>query len=105
MMKSQTSRFQRFEDFYPYYLQAHENPTCRRLHVLGLGVAIAAVGYAIVTQTWWALAIAPGFGYPCAWLGHAYFGKNVPATFGYPLYSFKAGILMYRDMLKGDVPF
>ncbi|MFO8040330.1 MAG: DUF962 domain-containing protein [Sodalinema sp.] len=100
-----TQKFNSFDAFYPYYLEAHENPICRRLHVLGLVVAIGAILYAVITQTWWALAIAPGFGYPCAWLSHGIFGKNVPATFGHPFYSFKGGILMYRDMLTGKVPF
>ncbi|MBP0000400.1 MAG: DUF962 domain-containing protein [Cyanobacteria bacterium SID2] len=104
-METPSPKIRSFEAFYPYYLQAHENPICRRLHVLGLIVAIVAVVYAVIAQNWWAFAIAPGFGYPCAWLGHAWFGKNVPATFGYPLYSFKAGIFMYRDMLIGKVPF
>mgnify|MGYP002038031898 FL=1 len=29
------SDFQSFAEFYPYYLQEHGNPTCRRLHVVG----------------------------------------------------------------------
>ena len=29
------SDFRSFAEFYPYYLQEHGNPTCRRLHFVG----------------------------------------------------------------------
>lgn len=35
MTETNSERFQSFEEFWPYYLSEHRNPTSRRLHFLG----------------------------------------------------------------------
>jgi hypothetical protein len=48
---------------------------------------------------------ALGCGYGCAWIGHAFFERNRPATFRHPLYSFAGDWVMFRDVLSGRIPF
>ncbi len=105
-MGTQTAeRFTRFADFYPFYLQEHRNPTCRRLHFAGSLIVLAVLGYALISQQWLWLLAAPLAGYGFAWVGHFVFEKNRPATFQYPLYSLLGDWVMFRDMLTGRIPF
>jgi hypothetical protein len=100
-----SDRFTRFADFYPYYLQEHSNPTCRRLHYAGSLLVLGILAYALTTQQWlWLLAI-PFAGYGFAWVGHFVFEKNRPATFQYPLYSFMGDWVMLKDAFSGRIKF
>ncbi|MEL6949634.1 MAG: DUF962 domain-containing protein [Pseudomonadota bacterium] len=98
-----TQRFERFGDFYPYYLEEHADPRCRVMHFVGstgvIGVVIAAI---VTANAWWLLAM-PLVGYGFAWLGHYVFEKNKPATFQYPLYSLAGDWVMYADILRGRI--
>ena len=68
---AQGERFQSFEAFYPHYIHEHSNRTCRRIHVVGSGLVLAALVAAIVTlNPWWLLAM-PVVGYGFAWAGHS----------------------------------
>ncbi|MCS7074970.1 MAG: DUF962 domain-containing protein, partial [Bacteroidia bacterium] len=40
-----------------------------------------------------------------AWIGHAFFEKNKPATFTYPLYSLASDFIMFFDLLTGKQKF
>ena len=105
MSHETTDRYTRFADFYPYYLQEHSNPVCRRLHYVGSLLVLAILAYAIGTQQWlWLLAI-PFAGYGFAWVGHFVFEKNRPATFKYPLYSFMGDWVMLKDAFTGRIKF
>ena len=98
-----TQRFERFGEFYPYYLEEHADPRCRVMHFVGstgvIGVVIAAI---VTANVWWLLAM-PLVGYGFAWLGHFVFEKNKPATFQYPLYSLAGDWVMYADILRGRI--
>ena len=98
-----STRYSSFAEFYPFYLSEHSRPACRRMHFIGsslaLGCVLAAILYA---NPWWLLAaVAAGYGF--AWIGHAFFEHNRPATFTHPLYSFVGDWAMYRDMLTGRI--
>ncbi|CAH0130999.1 DUF962 domain-containing protein [Pseudomonas mediterranea] len=97
--------FKSFADFYPYYLGEHSNSTCRRLHFIGTSLVILILVLAVVATAWWWLIALPLAGYGFAWVGHFFFEKNRPATFKHPLYSLLGDFVMYRDMLRGKVPF
>jgi len=97
--------YRTFADFYPYYLSEHRNRTCRRLHFVGSTIALALVVAAAATFTWWLVLLALVAGYGFAWLGHAVFEKNRPATFTYPVYSFVGDWVMWKDMLTGRIRF
>ncbi|UZE25251.1 DUF962 domain-containing protein [Pseudomonas sp. B21-056] len=98
-------QFKSFADFYPYYLGEHSNSTCRRLHFIGTSLVILILTLALVATAWWWLITLPVAGYGFAWVGHFFFEKNRPATFKHPLYSLLGDFVMYRDMLRGKVPF
>ena len=97
--------FTTFAEFYPFYLSEHANPVCRRLHFVGTSLVIACIVAALATGNAWWFAAAPLAGYGFAWVGHAFFEHNRPATFTYPLYSFCGDWVMYKDMLTGRIPF
>lgn len=105
-MSSQPSeRFNSFAEFYPYYLEEHRNPTCRRLHYVGSLLVLVVLGYALLSGQWlWLLAV-PVIGYGFAWVGHFAFERNRPATFRYPLYSLMGDWVMLKDMLTGRLRF
>jgi len=95
------ARFDSFAAFYPYYLAEHAHPTCRRLHVVGTTLVLAAIVAALVTLDWRWLAAAPVAGYGFAWVGHFFFEKNRPATFRHPLYSLAGDFVMYWETVTG----
>lgn len=98
-------RFSSFTTFYPYYLNEHRHPTCRRLHFIGSTLVLLAVLCAVCTGNMGWLMWAPVMGYGFAWLGHFGFEKNRPATFRFPLYSLMGDWVMYWQMLTGRIPF
>ena len=92
-------KYKTLKEFYPYYLTEHADPVCRTLHFIGTsGVFILPI-VAIVTQTWWLFALIPFAGYGFAWIGHAIFERNKPATFTYPGFSLASDFIMFFDML------
>jgi hypothetical protein len=98
-------RYNRFADFYSFYLSEHRTAACRRLHFVGTTLVIGiCVGAPIVTK-WWLLALIPVAGYGFAWLGHFAFERNKPATFAHPWYSLIADFVMFRDILSGRIKF
>jgi hypothetical protein len=96
-------RFERFADFYPFYLSEHRHPICRRLHVLGTALVVVTVSLALVTRNAAWLLAAPVVGYGFAWVGHFAFEKNRPATFRHPWYSLLGDFAMFRDVLIGRI--
>lgn len=97
--------FHSFSEFYPYYLEEHSTPACRRLHYVGSLLVIAIALYAITTTQFLYLLLLPLVGYGFAWVGHFGFEKNRPATFKYPLYSLMGDWVMLKDMLIGRIRF
>ncbi|MEZ5564539.1 MAG: DUF962 domain-containing protein [Gammaproteobacteria bacterium] len=92
-----------FADFYPDYLRAHQNRSCRRLHFLGTTLVLLIVIGSVLSAEWRWLFVLPIAGYGPAWIGHFYFERNRPATFSHPLYSLIGDFRMYVDMLSGKV--
>ena len=98
-------RFASFREFYPFYLAEHGNRLSRRLHFIGSCGVLALLVVAIAQRkAWWLLAAVP-CGYGFAWVGHFFFEKNRPATFRHPFYSFLGDWVMFRDILRGRIPF
>lgn len=95
--------YRRFSEFYPFYLSEHANRTCRRLHFVGTTLVLLTLATATVSGQYRWLWLMPVFGYGFAWAGHYVFGKNRPATFKHPLYSFAGDWVMYWDILRGRV--
>lgn len=99
MTKSRES----FEEFWPSYVRAHKSPMTRRIHFLGTLGALSCLSVAVLTRHKWMALLAPLVAYPPAWLSHAIFEKNTPATFERPLLSLMADLRMFRMMLEGTM--
>ncbi len=104
MGDSQDSDFQSFEEFWPYYVQQHKDPVCRKLHFIGTSVAMGCIALAPFTPS--ALLLAPVAGYGMAWIGHYVFEKNRPATFGswkHAAWSLRGDLRMWKHMAMGTM--
>ena len=98
-------RYASFEAFYPFYIHQHADRTCRRIHVIGTALVIAAFAAFVATlNPWWLLAM-PLIGYGFAWTGHAFFEKNRPATFKYPLWSLRGDFRLFFETVSGQRKF
>lgn len=95
-----SERYRTYEEFWPFYVSQHMNPTCRALHFGGTSLVYLILVLAGVVAPMWLLA-APVIGYGFAWVGHFAFEKNRPATFTYPLWSLRGDFRMHRLMLFG----
>ena len=95
--------FESFEEFWPYYVLEHSRKITRQLHFAGATAALVCTAAAVLTPHKWTALLIPVVGYAPAWVGHFFFEENVPATFGYPVYSARAGMKMYRMMLEGTM--
>ncbi len=53
-------RFSNFNEFFPYYLGEHRNPTCRALHFVGTAGFLAVLGWTVWSQreTFWPYMLA-----------------------------------------------
>lgn len=99
----QATQFHSFAEFYPYYLQEHENLTCRRLHFVGTTLVIGVLIAALVSGNWMLMWVLPVAGYGFAWAGHFFFEHNRPATFKHPFYSLLGDFVMFKDILLGKI--
>jgi len=91
-----------FEEFWPFYVSQHLDPTCRRLHFVGTTLAMACVAASPWVPP--VLLAAPVFGYGFAWVGHFAFEKNKPASWGswqHAAWSLRGDLRMWRKMVAG----
>jgi hypothetical protein len=95
--------FKSFEEFWPYYVAEHSQPTTRAMHFVGTATALACLGVLAANQKWKWLPLVLIPGYAAAWAGHYFVEKNRPATFKYPLWSFIADQKMFGLMLAGKM--
>lgn len=95
------SRFERFDDFWPFYLREHARAGTRLLHYAGTTSVVLIAAVAVATRSWWLLLGVPVAGYGFAWLSHYAVERNRPATFTHPLWSLRADFRMWRLWLTG----
>jgi len=96
-------KFNSLQEFYPYYLSEHQNVISRALHFIGTSCFWILLYGVIMHQQWHFLWYMPVVGYGFAWIGHAFFERNKPATFSYPLYSLCSDFIMYWHILTGQI--
>jgi hypothetical protein len=96
-------QFSSLDEFWPFYLAQHLNPTTRRLHFAGttLGLVLAALAAVLREPRLGIAALIAAYG--CAWIGHFFFERNAPATFKHPLLSLRADFRMYLFMWTGNL--
>lgn len=90
-----------WQEFWPFYLQEHNDRRNRRTHVIGTTVALGLLVAAAVTQVGWFVLGGLVAGYAFAWFGHAVFQRNRPATFSYPVKSFASDWRLWAISLAG----
>ncbi len=93
-----------FEEFWPYYVSQHMNPTCRKLHFAGTTIAMGCLAISPMVPA--AALAAPVAGYGLAWIGHFVFEKNKPATWGglqFAAWSLRGDLRMWRLMVEGKM--
>jgi len=93
-----------YEEFWPYSVSQHLNPTCRKLHFVGTGLALSHLAIAPVFPP--ALLAAPVYGYGLAWIGHFVFEKNKPASWLGPrelVWSLRGDLRMFGKMIRGTM--
>ncbi|RNL90733.1 DUF962 domain-containing protein [Sinomicrobium pectinilyticum] len=98
-------RIKSFPEFYRFYLTEHRNKTSRILHFTGTFLVFVLVVVFIATGGGWEWLLVPVVGYGFAWIGHAFFEKNKPATFKYPLWSLISDFKLFFEILGGKRSF
>jgi hypothetical protein len=97
--------YKTLKEFYSYYLEEHQNTTCRVLHFTGTALIFMVLIFALLTQQYIWLTSIPFVGYGFAWIGHFFFEKNKPATFQYPLFSLASDFKLFFDLLRNKEKF
>ena len=100
-----SKEYKTLKEFYPYYLEEHQNPTCRSLHFVGTGLLFMILAASLYLGNYLWLASIPFVGYGFAWVGHFFFEKNKPATFKYPIFSLVSDFKLFFDLLVGKEKF
>jgi hypothetical protein len=102
---SSGQRFTSLDAFYPYYLSEHQHPTSRKLHFTGTALIAVWIILAVATGNARWLFLIPVCGYGFAWVGHAFFERNKPATFTHPFYSLASDFILFWHLLTGRERF
>ena len=92
-----------FNEFWPVYLRAHANPTCRGLHYAASASGLAALLLLVLTGNAWWLFVGLILSYGFAWVGHYKVENNVPLTFTHPWWSLIADYRMFFLWLTGGL--
>ena len=98
-------RIKTYSEFYQFYLTEHRNKTSRILHFIGTFLVFVLLFLAIFNDWGWEWILLPLVGYGFAWVGHAFFEKNKPATFQYPFWSLISDFKLFFEILFGRKSF
>lgn len=93
--------FRSLDEFWPFYVSQHLHPTTRLLHFAGTTIGLTCLAASLIWNNPYWIPLGLVLSYGLAWIGHFGFEHNKPATFEYPLYSFRADFRMYRLMWQG----
>ena len=92
-----------YAEFWPHYLRAHRDPRTRLAHYFATALGLVLVLFGAIAGDWRLVIAAPLAGYAAAWLAHAVFEGNRPATFGHPLWSFYSDFRMLALWASGNL--
>ena len=90
-----------YAGFWAAYLADHRRRGTRALHIAGTVGAVAMLAAAVAGGWPWLAVAAVVTGYGCAWLGHALFEHNRPASFRHPLWSLVSDFRLCAVFLSG----
>jgi hypothetical protein len=92
-------RIASFEEFWPFYLREHSKKATRWIHFAGTNAGLLIALSALFTRDPWMLPAALVAGYAPAWFSHFFIEKNKPASWTYPLWSFRADLKLWAHMI------
>jgi hypothetical protein len=92
-----------FDAFWLEYVREHSHPLNRKLHMIGISLALACLVAGVFKRRLSLLLLAPVLGYGFAWCGHFFVEKNTPKSFSHPLLSLRASALLYWKTLCGEM--
>jgi hypothetical protein len=92
-----------FEEFWPFYVREHSKKATRVFHFVGTSAGGIAGVAAIVLKRPSLIPLGLAVGYGAAWISHFFIEGNKPASFKYPLWSFKADWVMWSKMIAGTM--
>ncbi|MFZ0490450.1 MAG: DUF962 domain-containing protein [Salegentibacter sp.] len=98
-------RIKSYKEFYEFYLSEHRHRTTRILHFIGTFLVFIMIFLGMVEGWGWGWFLVPVVGYGFAWVGHAFFEKNKPATFKYPFWSLISDFRLFFEILSGKKTF
>ncbi|TMK88682.1 MAG: DUF962 domain-containing protein [Actinobacteria bacterium] len=90
-----------YEEFWPYYVSQHLHPATRAIHVGATSAAVVCGAAGFVFFNPLLVAAAPVIGYGPAFASHFLIEKNKPASFGHPVWSFRADFRQVRKFFTG----
>ncbi len=90
-----------FEEFWPFYVSEHANPSNRALHFVGSTLVLGSLAAGLLTRRPRFFLAMPLLGYGFAWVGHFLVEGNRPATFKYPLWSLRGDAVMWWKTVTG----
>lgn len=93
-------RFESFEEFWPYYLEQHKKPLTKKMHFLATSVALFCLTLGVLFLDPRVAIAGAVFAYGVAWISHFFVEKNKPATFKFPLWSLRADLRLWAELLK-----
>ena len=91
----------KFEQFWQQYLLGHSRPNTRRLHFLGVGVAVVSLFAGIASLNPIIAVLGLAMTYALSWSGHLLFERNQPALLQNPVWSLQCDVRMCRLWLTG----
>jgi len=94
---------QNFEEFWPFYVREHSKKATRIIHFVGTSAGGAAAVAAVALKKPALIPLGLVVGYAAAWYSHFFIENNRPASFRYPLWSFKADWIMWSKMIAGTM--
>ena len=96
-------RIESFEEFWPFYVHEHSKKSTRIMHFVGTTAAAGTAIAALVLKRPSLILVGLALGYGPAWISHFFIEKNRPASFKYPLWSFKADWIMWSKIIAGTM--
>ncbi|KAL8102242.1 hypothetical protein AgCh_026937 [Apium graveolens] len=95
-------RFRDMDEFWPYFVSQHSKPATRKLHLAGTSTSVLCLIYCLMFN-WRLLFVVPVVAYGVAWYSHFFVERNVPASFGHPLWSFLCDMKMCFLVATGEM--
>lgn len=100
-----SEKIKTYNEFYKFYLTEHKNKISRVLHFIGTFLVFILIAVALFNNWLWKWFFVPIVGYGFAWIGHAFFEKNKPATFKYPFWSLISDFKLFFEIILGKRSF